>query len=247
MSAAFCRWLAVTSVVILAGPQAAHAGAVTFTKLSGLTGGNPALTAVYRADLSAVGLEEIVSISITDNSFALGGAGSQFSGFDLDAIMLSTSSVGTAGEAAGLVGLAVFDFSPAGTFFTPGAQRAPPDPKLFGTGSTGNTVDNSVATLGAFDANATIDFGAFGFLSMGDGGQLAFNLTQPVSTAGLFLYISEVGDNGEVAAGSIEVSDRPVGSAVPEPSALALTLVAGLIAWRATRCRQRPKSPTLSA
>ncbi|GMR21933.1 MAG: hypothetical protein BMS9Abin37_0256 [Acidobacteriota bacterium] len=59
---------------------------------------------------------------------------------------------------------------------------------------------------------------------MGDNGILSFNLTSSVSTEGLFLYIGEVGDNGEVAAGRIEVSDRPV----PTPPTLAL-LALGLL------------------
>jgi len=202
------------------GAQAA-VSPVTFTKLTGVTGGSPADTAVFRADLSGLGLLSIQSITIQDNSGGLGGASGQFSGFDLDAISLSTSSVTTATAAAALANLGAFDFSPAGTLFTPGTQRPPPDPKLFGTGPGGNTVDNTVATLGAFDGNSTTSIpGAAGFISMGDNGQLIFNLTSPISTTGLFLYIGEVGDNGEVAAGSIFVSDLP--GRVPEPTVVAL-------------------------
>jgi hypothetical protein len=191
---------------------------VSFTQLSGLVGGLPAFTAVFKADLSGVGLGQIQSITIQDNSFGLGGAPGQFSGFDLDAIKLSTTNCTDAACAATASGLSVFDFV-AGALFTPGAQRAPADPKLFGTGPAGNTIDNSVATLAAFDGNATTDIpGAFGFVSLGDGGRVTFNLTSPVSTAGLYLYIGEVGNNGEVAAGSITVS----GSPVPEPGTLTL-------------------------
>ncbi len=45
-----------------------------------------------------------------------------------------------------------FNYS-SGVIFTPGAQRAPADPKLFGTGPTGSTV-NPVATLGLFDGES---------------------------------------------------------------------------------------------
>ena len=209
---------------------------VTFTKLTGLTGGAPAGTAVYQGDLSGLGLATVASLTITDNSFGIGGATGQFSGFDLDAIKLSTTDCADATCAQALAGLSVFDFAGAGTIFTPGAQRAPADPKLFGTGPAGNTVDDSVATLGDFDANSTTAIpGADGFLSMGDGGILSFNLTSSVSPSGLFLYIGEVGDNGEVAAGNIQVRDTPV---VPEPATLGLIALAMFALWGVQRAKR---------
>lgn len=194
----------------------AQAAVITLTPLTGLTGGTLAGTAVYKADLSSVGLGTILSIEIKDDSAGLGGATGRFSGFDLDAIKLSNTDCATAACAAGAAGLSVFDFL-AGTAFAPGAQRAPVDPKLFGTDGTGSAVDNAVATLGDFDGESST-VTPFGFLSMGDTGKISFNLSAAVSTAGLFLYIGEVGDNGEVAAGSITVRD----SHVPEPASLAL-------------------------
>ena len=146
-----CMALVVLS--LLAAPAFGLSVPVSFTKLSGLTGGSPAMTAVYRADLSGLGLAQVASIMIQDNSQGLGGSPGMFSGFDLDAIVLSNTSVGTAPDAQALSGLPVFDFSPAGTFFTPGVQRPPPDPALFGT--LGGNIDNSVATLGSFDGNST--------------------------------------------------------------------------------------------
>lgn len=194
----------------------AQAALITLTPLTGLTGGTLAGTAVYKADLSSVGLGTILSVEIKDDSASLGGAAGQFSGFDLDAIKLSTTDCATAACAAGAVGLSVFDFL-AGISFAPGTQRLPLDPKLFGTDATGGAVDNAVATLGDFDGESSTAT-PFGFLSMGDTGRITFNLSAAVSTAGLFLYIGEVGDNGEVAAGSITVRD----SHVPEPAGLAL-------------------------
>jgi hypothetical protein len=208
----------------------AQAVPVSFTPLTGLTGGTLAATGVYRADLSGTGLNSILSITIGDNSAGLGGAAGQFSGFDLDAIKLSTTNCDTAACAQALAGISVFDFG-AGTIFSPGVQRAPTDPKLFGTNVTGTGVDNVVATLGVFDGEATTVIpGAFGFLSLGDTGQISFNLTAAVNTAGLFLYIGEVGDNGEVAAGNIRVSDNRV----PLPGTLSLA-AAGLLALASRR------------
>src|SRR4029077_10043181 len=61
-------------VFLLAGTillfQAAGADAtpITFSQLTGMTGGSPAETGVYKADLSGIGLLAIQSITIADNS-----------------------------------------------------------------------------------------------------------------------------------------------------------------------------------
>ena len=229
--------IVVGMLAVLATAANAFAAPVTFAQLTGLAGGVLAGTGVYKADLSGLGLATIASITIQDASAGVGGAAGQFSGFDLDGIKLSTTDCATAACASGAASLVVFDFTSLSTFFTPGVQRAPADPKLFGTGPAGNTVGNAVATLGLFDGESTTAIpGAFGFISMGDGGLLAFNLTSNVSTTGLFLYIGEVGDNGEVAAGSITVSDQLV-TPVPEPATLAL-LTLGLLGIGAVHRRR---------
>ena len=207
-------------------PGIASAVPIALTKLTGLTGGSPAETAAYKADLSTAGIANLVSIAIQDNSAGLGGAPGQFSGFDLDAIKLSTTDCADAACAAAAAGLAVFNFA-TGMVFSPGAQRAPADPKLFGTGPTGSTIDDLVATLGSFDGDSSTLL-PDGFVSMGDGGIAAFNLTAPTATSGLFLYIGEVGDNGEVAASNIEIRDTPVG--VDAPATWSLLLI-GLLAF----------------
>ncbi|MCB1906021.1 MAG: hypothetical protein KDH15_01525 [Rhodocyclaceae bacterium] len=218
---------------------AVHALPVTLTKLTGVTGGVPAATAVYRAELGAIGIMEILSLSIRDVSGGFGGAAGQFSGFDLDAAILSNVFCASAACAAGLSGLPVFDYLPSGTIFNAGAQRPPFDAKLFGSDASGTEVDDIVATLGIFDGNATTVIpGADGFISLGDFGQVIFNLVSPVSSAGLFLYIGEVGDNGEVAGSAIDVSDRA--ATIPEPSALALVAMAlSCCSWMRLRSQAR--------
>lgn len=223
------------ALVALVACSAASAVPVTLTKLTGITGGAVAGTAVYKADLSSAGLGSILSIGISDNSGSLGGAGGQFSGFDLDAIKLSTTDCADAACASAAGGLSVFDFV-TGVVFNPGAQRIPVGAKLFGTDAGGTGLDNAVATLGAFDGESTT-VTPFGFLSLGDTGSIDFNLTSAASTAGLFLYIGEVGDNGEVAAGAIVVRE---GRTVPEPGSLALAMLG--LTGAALGFRRRPPS-----
>jgi hypothetical protein len=228
-----CALAAATAALAL-GSAAVQAVPVSFTQLTGVTGGTLAATGVYKADLSSIGLASILSVTIGDSNSGTGGAGGQFSGFDLDSIKLSTTDCATAACAQGLAGLSVFDFG-VGTIFNPGTQRPPADPKLFGTDAGGSAVDDAVATLAALDGEATTAIpGAFGFISLGDGGRISFNLTAAVSTAGLFLYIGEVGDNGEVAAGDIQVRDTKV----PLPGTLSLAAL-GLVALAS---RQRRKA-----
>lgn len=204
--------------LLLAGPAAATP--VTFTQLTGVAGGSIAATGVFRADLSSLA-GTVASITIQDTSGGFGGAAGQFSGFDLDAIVLSTVLITDASQVGSLTRAATFDFTSIA--FVPGTQRAPVDPALFGT--LGGAVNNAVATLDAFDGEATTAIpGAFGFVSLGDFGRISFNLTAPLALGTpLYLYIGEVGNNGEVAGSDITISDQPV--RVPVPSALALLAV----------------------
>jgi hypothetical protein len=211
---------------------AAYAAPVTFTKLTGVTGTpGGANTAVFKADLTTSGLSAISSLSITDSGVIGASAPGQFSGFDLDAILISTVDCATAACAAALLPTVGVNFGSAG--FSPGTQLAPTDPKLFGTDATGAGLDNLVATLGAFDGfSSTLT--PSGFISLGVNGSIAFNLLSTVMITGpLFLYIGEVGDNGELAAGGIEVSDSPI----PVPGAIPLFLT-GLAAAAAARRRK---------
>jgi hypothetical protein len=76
-------------------------------------------------------------------------------------------------------------------------------------------------------------------VSLGVGGQLSINLNSPLTTGpNEYLYIGEVGNNGEVAASNITVSSIPVGA--PEPATWAMVLLgfAGLT-YAAHRNRAR--------
>ena len=209
-------------IALLGAGNPAEAVPVTLTKLTGLTGAVGGGTAVFSANLNSLA-GSFAAIVIGDSGTTTGGSAGQFSGFDLDSIKLSFTNCATAACAQTAVGLNVFDFL-AGTVFTPGSQRAPADAKLFGTAAGGGTVNNSVATLGAFDAVNSTGADATGFVSLGDGGRVAFNLTSLTSTNNLFLYIGEVGDNGEAAASNINLSDTPI-PVIPEPSTYALMLL----------------------
>lgn len=208
--------LSAALATVASAPAHAASLSLSFTKLPGLTGGSPAATVVYYADLMGITFD-ITSISIKDGG-PIGGAGvGQASGFDLNAIKFSRTLATSAADVNALPGLNVFNFV-SGTVFAPGSQTAPVAPALFGT--SGGAVNNAIATLGSFDGNSATSSSANGFVSLGVNGSLAFNLTSPVSVGStpLYLYIGEVGDSGEFAGADITVSDSP---AVPEPTTLA--------------------------
>lgn len=228
------KLILATAVAAAMSAGTASAASVSFTKLTGLTGGAVANTAVFKANIGGLGLGNVASITIRDIN-APGGSTGQFSGFDLDAIKLSTVDCASAACAAAAAGLDVFNFG-AGALFSPGSQTGTPAAKLFGTNAAGTAVDNMVATLGDFDAESIAAVpGADGFISLGFNGVIAFNITS-TPTTGLFLYIGEVGDNGEVADNNITISDVP--AQIPEPSTYALMLAGlGLLGFMARRRR----------
>ena len=217
----------------LAPSVSADTVAVPFTRLTGFSGFANLSTAVFVADLSNLGFTEIDKITLFDSNSGVGGSPGAFSGFDMDAIKLSTTLATTAVQASAAAAIDAFDFTPAGTSFTPGTQRPPAAPKLFGTDATGLNVNPASATLNTLDARWFVS----GFVSLGDGGSIAFNLKSPVSTAGgLYAYVGEVsGSAGEAISGGLVVS-----SPVPEPSTWALMLGGlGILSGMVTLHRSR--------
>jgi len=225
------RIIASAAFGLLASPALALTVNPTFTDLGEVFPVHPTEgSTVYRADLTGLGLTEIAAITLTDSNSGLGGSPNAYSGFDLDAFVLSTDDDYTNTGAY----ITATSFS-----FTAGSLRPDPtnDP-LFVSNTTGalngstagGDVDEVFATLNAVDA---FHFGA-GSITLGDGGSIVANFNPKISVgASLYLFVAEVGTGaGESAVGAIEVSDNP--PAVPLPAS-GLFLLAGIGALAAAR------------
>ncbi|MEM1292829.1 MAG: choice-of-anchor L domain-containing protein, partial [Cyanobacteria bacterium P01_H01_bin.162] len=167
-----------------------------------------ASTAIFRADLSD--LKQIQSLTIADSGSGQGGAGGERSGFDLVGVKLSNVLINDATSIDDIPGLNVFDFSPLSTFFTPGTQRPSSNPDFPETadmfGSVHGQVNGAIATLSEFDFD-----GNSGFMSLGDGGSVGFNLTEAIDPDGpLYLYVGEAANNGESLNGQITASAQRI-------------------------------------
>jgi hypothetical protein len=199
----------VVNNTIYGGTEAGGATLAGFTKLTGTTGvGSPGATTVYSVDLSTTGLGTITSLTIADNSAGIAGAATGvYSGLDLDALLVSKTAAASAAAAAALTGLNIFDFSPNGTVLNPGTQVPPVGAALFGTKN--NALDNSVATLQAFDASGPSTATPVGFVALGVGGSITFTFTSPLTvTPGTFLYIGVSQDVGQFAAATLTVTGQ---------------------------------------
>lgn len=168
----------------------------------------PSSTGIFRADLSD--LNQIQSLTIADSGLGIGGAGGERSGFDLVGLKVSPVRIENATDINSIPGIDIFDFSPLSTFFSPGTQRPsnqpaiPESPDMFG--SLHGQVNNAIATLNAFDFD-----GNSGFVSLGDGGEVGFDLTESLNPDGpLYLYVGEAANNGESLAGQITASAQRI-------------------------------------
>ena len=219
----------------------ASAVSVGLTPLSGVLGTPTPGTVVYRGDLGAAAGSAIINaISVADDSGGSGGSLGQFSGFDLDAIIISSKFCTTTACLVGAPTLNVFNYG-GGSVFSKGYTLSPANAKLFGTDATGNAVDNAVATLGSFDANsdtaAPARFLSLGYAGPGTPGSILFNFISPTALTGYYVYLGEVGGNGENPAANVNLFGSGMG--VPEPSIWAM-MIAGIgFAGAAMRRRQR--------
>ena len=176
-------------------------------------------TAIFRADLS--NLQLLQSLTIADSGSGIGGAGGERTGFDLVGVKISNVLIDDATDIDDIPGLDIFDFSPLSTYFTPGDQRPSNHPNFPETtdmfGSVHGNVNNAIATLSEFDFD-----GDTGFLSLGDGGSVGFNLTETLDIGNLsetlgvdpesplYLYVGEAGSNGETLTGQITASAQRI-------------------------------------
>lgn len=238
---------AAISLILAPSTKAATLKTIDLTALPGfinINNINGFGSAVYRANLADIGDNyDITSIIITDIVGLSGGSPGKFTGFDLDAIKLSYQKIDKAEDILGsnIVWLDVFDFTPASTIFTAGTQRDTTNPAFVGTlfGTNGQDIDNNVATLDKFDAVAIADQRANGFVSLGDDGKVVFQLKNPVSTAiPLYLYITEVGGNGEKAKGEIVAVVQKVN--IPEPTSLAALSLMGVYLTTSIKKKKKP-------
>lgn len=151
---------------------------------------------LYRADLTGL---DIRSLTLADSNSGLGGSGGQASGFDIDALAISTTRIdyvtnsAQLNNAAVLPRLDVLDYSNASLLLDPGAQR-PPVGYDYGEllGSRNGLVDEAVAELATFTASPNSST-----LTLGDGGALGIELKAALDTSQpVYLYVGEVGSTG---------------------------------------------------
>jgi Ca2+-binding RTX toxin-like protein len=162
---------------------------------------------VFRLNLLDAGLESIQSITLEDDNVISGGTGAA-SGVDLDLIKISPTLVTRASEVEALPSLNVFTFANSNVLFQPGFLQPYrfSDPssanqnRLFGT--IGSEANLPTATLGTLDG---IDWSGIGYISIGEGGRISFNLNEPIrfnfnsaiAPTALYLYIGDIGGGND--------------------------------------------------
>lgn len=211
----------VTSAVVLTMlsgfSTTASAVVISMTDL-GSSGGST----IFGADLNALGITSLSSVSIIDDNDGVGGASGIFSGADIDAVFLDADgSLATAGDrtfASSFLYSAGTVRATSNTSMQPNATHPGP---LFGA-LDASTIDAATATLNVFDgvSIADVDF-ADGFLTLGDGGSLSALFSPDVTVSGmLYLIVGEVGQNESLGA-DVRVNE------VPGPASI-LVFLAGL-------------------
>jgi PKD repeat protein len=180
---------------------------LSLEKIDGVIGGTPKGTIVFRSNLNDIPFDTIRSIKVHDNDSS-GGAGGKFTGFDLDAINISPIQCTKAADVQAFVPSSSLFYTNSFLIFTPGVIDGS-DTTLFGAFPNNNGIDNGIATLGHFDANATTSANAYGFLSLGRGGEISVNCSCPISANNQYLYIGTVSPEGSEGIAQVYVSYTP--------------------------------------
>ena len=227
--------LSTGNVADLAGPNLVDGGLslgetinLKFVEVGAFNG-----STIYRADLSNLGVD-LNSLRLGDNSAGFGGSGGSASGFDIDAVALSRTRLDSVGaltdlnDPATLPRLDVFDFNAARVAYSPGTQR-PETSSAFpnasdSQGAINGLPDFAYATLDKFDFATA----GRGYVSLGDGGSLGFDLNATVPAGGpLYLYVAEAGNNGEKLTSGFTASVNRLNTPADLSTDLGLPGVAG--------------------
>jgi len=201
------------TVIVVTKPTVSQ---LEIIKIDGRLGADDG-TVVYRADLSKVTTASIASIIIYDEGSETSGMSGYLTGADIDALKISSSLCDNASCVNSAPNTIPVTFSSSNTILAPGYQVEPIDFALYGTDSSGFNINNSIATLEVFDGRKNISLTLpNGFISLGRGGAIAFNLINPISPDSLYLYIGEVAGNETI---SVVVSSSPISAAslIPKP------------------------------
>jgi Ca2+-binding RTX toxin-like protein len=166
---------------------------------------------IYVLDLQSSGLTTIKSITIQDDNIVSGGSGGA-SGFDLDFIKLSTVATTNPKSVGSLADLGAFDFTNGVAFhagfmrdWETGDDAVWNTTHLYGT-TVGNAYSAAFSTLAIRDG---VPGPTNGQISFGEGGSITFTLTHAVSTAGLFLYLGDVGNGNDAAFVTVSDDAQP--------------------------------------
>jgi hypothetical protein len=167
-----------------------HVAAADFAVLNGTIGPTQVVRVAVPVELRKA------NWLVVEDSGAPTGANGSFTGFDIDGAVVSKTKCESADCVQKLV-IAKHTARPAQYVFIAGGIRNDSfaERTLQGSYASGLGIDESSATLGAFDA----DTSGTGFLSLGAFGTLAMRFAKPLSNDD-YIYLGDVGGNDKLLA-----------------------------------------------